>query len=110
MGELHVSPASHPDSPGGRALVQFSRVAEFNCWSGNVMFPTSTYNLYLLLIKKRNKIIWLNSLLEMQIQLKFHVNRIKIEDFRNCTKVVDLWPMLTFLLTFISKIIGGSIE
>ena len=32
----------------------------------------------------------------MQILFKFQVNLMKIEDFRNSTQVVDLWPMLTF--------------
>ena len=33
---------------------------------------------------------------DMQILFKFQVNRMKIEDFRNTTWDVDLWPMLTF--------------
>ena len=34
----------------------------------------------------------------------------KIEDFRNPTEVVDLWPMLTFWSMLTSKIIGGWIQ
>ena len=32
----------------------------------------------------------------MQLLFKFQDNRMKIEDFRNLTQVVDLWPMLIF--------------
>ena len=37
---------------------------------------------------------------------KFQFNQMKIEDFRNTTLVVDLWPVLTFWSMLTSKIIG----
>ena len=46
----------------------------------------------------------------MQLLFKFQVNRMKIEDFRNTTLVVDLGPMLTFWSMLTSKIIGGWIQ
>ena len=42
----------------------------------------------------------------MKTLFKFHVNQMKIEDFRNLTSIVDLWPMLTFWSMLISNIIG----
>ena len=48
--------------------------------------------------------------LDMQILFKFQVNRMKIEDFRDSTLVVDLWPMLAFCPKLTSKVIGGWIK
>ena len=42
----------------------------------------------------------------MKSLFKFHVNRMKIEDFRNTALVVVLGPMLTFWSMLISKTIG----
>ena len=47
---------------------------------------------------------------EIYILLKFQVNRMKIEDFRNTTLVVDLGPILTFWSTLTSKIMAGWIQ
>ena len=46
----------------------------------------------------------------MQILFKFQVNGMKIEDFKNSSLVVDLWPMLTILSMLTLKIIAGWIQ
>ena len=47
----------------------------------------------------------LNPVTDMQILFKVQVNRMKIEDFRNRTEVVELWSM-TYWSMLTSKIIG----